>query len=675
MNLNAQDALTAEYNCETGCLDLIINGGFAPYEVEWQSYSPGQGYITISGWPKVDLNGNDGNEDLCNIAGGRYKVLVTDALCGTVELRVPAFTCDCHSISLIDKVNVRSCNGVEPDLPGSTATESCDGSIDIEIESNSPYTISWTGPNGFTSSTEDISNLCTGTYKVKVTFQGCIRELTFDICCCNVGLGLPWDPVFPFPLCTEDGYTPPITINGEIDSPNGAIAISIDGGATPSFSWTGPNGYTSTLQNISNLELGIYCLRVFDGCSEDEECFEIVDCNEVNIQIDDKVTKTCEGYCYGSITLSVSGGKSPYQYNWSNGSTNSSISNLCKGEYCITITDKSGCESIKCITLGVKDQDVNGVTNPCGWQYSCNGNPTEFVDRDLSCYYDDPFDCTRVNCYCPVTAGYVFGWNESYTAIDYDWSRCVIWGRCPDGSGWDVAEYGTTQTWYQYIQVCDNCFQCYYIKACFMGGSYAILESYAVGDSKCGGSPGINGNDDDKLSLNSPIRLNELNYLLKRDTIIEESSLLLIPEGLSDTMFLEEYTDKFAVIRENGAERIRVNELPLDSELTEIDCIDKDCKSKNDGIELRSIIDKHTTLIESTVIPNPFMNHLTINIFNHRSEELVIEIKSVLGQTMYYTVLDQNTVQVETSQWHSGVYICVIKENSKIIGTHKILKQ
>jgi hypothetical protein len=63
-NIAAQgEALTLNHDCETGCIDLLINGGFSPYDVEWRRLVAGQ-WTSLTGWPKSALNGNDGVEDL-----------------------------------------------------------------------------------------------------------------------------------------------------------------------------------------------------------------------------------------------------------------------------------------------------------------------------------------------------------------------------------------------------------------------------------------------------------------------------------------------------------------------------------------------------------------------------------------------------------------------------------
>ena len=88
----------------------------------------------------------------------------------------------------IEDTNGCSVNGsitlVEPDLLSLSATPTneyfgTDGTIDLEVNGGtSPYTINWTGPDGFTSTDEDISDLDPGTYSVIVVdANGCMDSL------------------------------------------------------------------------------------------------------------------------------------------------------------------------------------------------------------------------------------------------------------------------------------------------------------------------------------------------------------------------------------------------------------------------------------------------------------------------------------------------------------------
>lgn len=56
------------------------------------------------------------------------------------------------------------------------------------------------------------------------------------------------------------------TITNSVDSlNNGAIDLSLNGGVAPfTFHWTGPNGYSSSDEDISGLEPGEYCVMVSD---------------------------------------------------------------------------------------------------------------------------------------------------------------------------------------------------------------------------------------------------------------------------------------------------------------------------------------------------------------------------------------------------------------------------
>lgn len=51
---------------------------------------------------------------------------------------------------------------------------------------------------------------------------------------------------------------------------------------------------------------------------------------------------TCNGYTNGEISVTPSGGFTPYTYLWSNGDTTQTISNLTSGNYSVTVTDAVG---------------------------------------------------------------------------------------------------------------------------------------------------------------------------------------------------------------------------------------------------------------------------------------------------------------------------------------------
>lgn len=90
----------------------------------------------------------------------------------------------------------------------------------------------------------------------------------------------------------------------------------------------------------------------------------------------------CYGQCTGTATTSVTGGATPYQYQWSTGNTSSSITGLCAGAYTVTVTDFLGCTTITPASLLTVTQPpllsltTQGLTIPC--DCGCGGTAYAF---------------------------------------------------------------------------------------------------------------------------------------------------------------------------------------------------------------------------------------------------------------------------------------------------------
>jgi len=123
-----------------------------------------------------------------------------------------------------------------------------DGAISISVTGGTtPYSYAWTGPGGFTASTQDISGLVAGNYSLSLT----------DANGCNTSLG-PVTVTQPNPISVTTDLTADITCFGGND---GEIQVSVSGGTPPySYAWTGPGGFTASTQDISGLLAGDYSL-------------------------------------------------------------------------------------------------------------------------------------------------------------------------------------------------------------------------------------------------------------------------------------------------------------------------------------------------------------------------------------------------------------------------------
>ena len=85
---------------------------------------------------------------------------------------------------------------------------------------------------------------------------------------------------------------------------------------------------------------------------------------------------SCAGGSNGAITLFVGGGVSPYTYQWSNGSTLSSIFNLTIGNYSAVVTDFNGCTKNYTVSLTqpVNPLICNGVVTPASNNSTLDGS-------------------------------------------------------------------------------------------------------------------------------------------------------------------------------------------------------------------------------------------------------------------------------------------------------------
>ncbi|MCF8372306.1 MAG: T9SS type A sorting domain-containing protein [Bacteroidales bacterium] len=119
---------------------------------------------------------------------------------------------------------------------------------------------------------------------------------------------------------------------------DGAIDLTISGGTSPyTVLWS--NGEST--EDIDSLIEGTYGVTVTDAnlCAAIDS-FEINNIVVNWLSASGTTTNTnCYNSCDGAIDLTVSGGLTPYFYNWSNGETTEDVVGLCAGFYSVTIID------------------------------------------------------------------------------------------------------------------------------------------------------------------------------------------------------------------------------------------------------------------------------------------------------------------------------------------------
>ncbi|MGQ9846883.1 MAG: T9SS type B sorting domain-containing protein [Bacteroidales bacterium] len=207
--------------------------------------------------------------------------------------------------------------------------------------------------------------------------------------------------------------------SGSID-----ITVSGDGTAPYSYNWVGPNGFTSTNEDLTNLSAGWYKVTVTDA-NNAQKVDSVYISEGTAIALTFNVFGTsCFGSNDGAINLTVTGGASPYSYNWSTGSTSEDINGLATGWYIVTVTDANGCKAIDSTFVpaaqpivvtevisspsctpggdGSIDLSINGGTPPYTFLWS-NGDTTEDIDsltvNTYSVTITDANNCTVAKSY------------------------------------------------------------------------------------------------------------------------------------------------------------------------------------------------------------------------------------------------------------------------------------
>lgn len=180
-------------------------------------------------------------------------------------------------------------------------------------------------------------------------------------------------------------------VNGNItnaDCPSaatGAVNLSVTNNYGP-YAYLWSNG--STTQDISGVMAGSYNVTITDEATcQTTETFIVG--APLPFAFDTLVTKpTCGGGTDGAVTLVVTGGTPPYQYNWQNtGFTSSNfLNNIMQGDYQVTVRDQNNCTVSLVLPVRelelVLDPDVQAVTRPSCFGFS-DGSIVVAIDNGL----------------------------------------------------------------------------------------------------------------------------------------------------------------------------------------------------------------------------------------------------------------------------------------------------
>ncbi|HIO73579.1 MAG TPA: hypothetical protein EYN38_10800, partial [Flavobacteriales bacterium] len=306
-----------------GAINLIVNGGAAPFDFLWSN--------------------NETTQDISGLTGGSYSVTVTDANGCTVVTN--ATITEPAPLLLTASTSA-------PTFCGAS-----DASIDLTVTGGTPgFAYAWS--NGFT--TEDLSGLTAGIYTVTVTDNnGCMRTLT------KILNDAPGPIIIAF-------KHKPTTCFGVCD---GGAKVTVSGGLPPyAYEWRDSQGMVVSQNQIANnLCAGVHTLKVIDA----NGCFTFF---QITITEPDPIILNlvstdinCVAGTGGSAVVAPTGGTEPYIYLWDDPAlqTNAAAVGLAAGSYSILVTDDNGCQEVGTVII-----NTQGTLQPIlsSLNVACNGD-------------------------------------------------------------------------------------------------------------------------------------------------------------------------------------------------------------------------------------------------------------------------------------------------------------
>lgn len=304
--INSQPTCTSN----NGQVTLVATGGTAPFTYSINNGTP-QSSATFS-----------------NLAAGTYSYTIIDnAGCsgtGSFSLATPA-----NVVATITQTTQIACNGGQTGVINASATGG-----------QSAYSYSIDGTTYQSSST--FSGLGAGTYTIYAKdANGCIGQSSIVL-------------TQPTPI-SLNAIPTMITCFG---NNNGSISINVSGG-TPTYI----NTINSANGSFTGLSAGNYTITSTDanGCIQ---TFNTTITEPTQVMLTGVSTSATTGSSNGSITMTGSGGLSPYTYsiNGTNYYSGTLFSNLAAGTYTCYVKDANGCINSVLVTVdevaGVDEFDI-----------------------------------------------------------------------------------------------------------------------------------------------------------------------------------------------------------------------------------------------------------------------------------------------------------------------------
>ncbi|MDJ1472544.1 T9SS type A sorting domain-containing protein [Xanthocytophaga flava] len=330
------------YGLKNGHITIRAQGGTMPYTFYWTD-SDGNPLTADA----TQTEGNSQVSTLSNLGKGTYYVRVQDTNYALASPQTETNQSGCYQTVTIQvdeppllKVSITeqhfvSCNGYSD---GELVAQATGGRPYASNQTHYPYQYEWfvVDNNSLTAFGESDSMALerpTAVYRVRVTDRNGIIAWSSDF-------HLVQPDVLKINFTASE-----LLCNGDANG----IATAIPQGGTPPYRYAWSTEQTTS--TIKDLTDGWYSVVVTDsrGCTAiGQTQITVPDGLKVDASV---VQPTCFSDHNGSISLMVTGGKVPYQYQWKHGVQTASAQNLGQGEYEVKVTDANGCFLIKSYSL------------------------------------------------------------------------------------------------------------------------------------------------------------------------------------------------------------------------------------------------------------------------------------------------------------------------------------
>ena len=265
---------------------------------------------------------------------------------GTYTLTVTAAN-GCTSTDTAEIGMDNSVPGVSAEGGTITCSEECVMLMGSSMTEGVTY--AWSGPDGFTSDAQNVEVCVAGTYTLTVTAaNGCTSTALAE-----VGM---------------DNSVPDVSAEGGTITCTEECVMLIGGSMTQgvTYSWSGPDGFTSDVQNVEVCIAGTYTLTVTaaNGCSASDVAMVTMDTDPPLVDVVGGEI-TCSEEC---ITLTASSTTEGVSFSWSgnNVSMDGAELEVCEpGVYTVTVVATNGCITTATTEVTLAEDLTIEVTGVC----------------------------------------------------------------------------------------------------------------------------------------------------------------------------------------------------------------------------------------------------------------------------------------------------------------------